>query len=115
MIKRKVTISLHDSESAWTEDYIEDARGLFTEADNDAKLWALLLVEKYNRTLRPGERERFIDKVTVEEVEMADQEDEVAEECEECGGLEGEHTEECSEFDEDDIDEEDDSVLDEDE
>ena len=62
---RKVTIWLHDSEGAWIEDFTEGRS--FDEGDSDLEVWARDLVKRYNDTLRLGERERFIDKVVVEE------------------------------------------------
>jgi hypothetical protein len=70
--RRSVTIAIHDSYSAWDETYIEGASSSFTSEDTDLGLWALDLVAKFNRGLRPGENKRFIDKVTVGEVEVKD-------------------------------------------
>ena len=65
--RRRVTIALHDSEGVWIECYEEGTS--FDASEIALDVWAQNLVKNYNETRRLGERERFIDKVTVEEGE----------------------------------------------
>lgn len=75
MIKRKLTITVHDDKSTWDESYIEDESEMFSVED-DAQEAAEEIVASYNATLRPNDRPRTLDKVVVTTIEVEDEYDE---------------------------------------
>lgn len=75
MVKRQVTLKVHDAHGSWTETYVEGARSSFNEAHQNLEEWAKLMVQEYNDTLRPGEKERVLDGVVVEKVDVPDEGD----------------------------------------
>ena len=73
---RRLTITVHDKDSQWTETYDEGKRGSFTKEDTDLNQWAVDLLWNFNAKLRPNESERFLDSITIEEVAVADEDEE---------------------------------------
>jgi hypothetical protein len=63
---RKLTLHIHNDREAFIEHYVEGERGSFTKFDIDLDGWAHALIQRYNDTLRPGERARTLDRVEVE-------------------------------------------------
>lgn len=65
---RKAVLTVHNDRETFTETYIEGERGSFNETHTDLNAWATALIQRYNDTLRPGERARFLDRVELSEV-----------------------------------------------
>lgn len=103
---RRLIVKIHDKNGEWTETYDEGKSGSFNGTDADLKKWAEDLVSAFNRRLRAGETERFVDSITVEEVPVADEDEEKddpeGEEIDE--DLEDDEVDEADDEDEDDDD-----------
>lgn len=69
MAMRKVTLQVRDTQSSFTESYTEGERSAFQvgATQDEIERWAYDLIQHYNGTLRPGERPRTLEGVTVEE------------------------------------------------
>jgi len=98
MIRRKVSITLHDSKNNWIEDYLEDKH--FDKQNTDLEGWAKEMVDSFNSSLRPYDEERFIDKISVSNEEVEDNNDN-DEDCDYCDFENGEHDDTCPNYEED--------------
>jgi hypothetical protein len=72
MTYRKITIEAHDSAGKFTEVYNEGEHGSFPIGHPDPARWARELLARFNGSLRPGERKRFMDSVKVEDMGKVD-------------------------------------------
>lgn len=66
---RQVIIHCHDADGSWKETYREGEKGSFQVGELDLVFWAHRLIDRFNATLRPNERTRYVDRVEVADID----------------------------------------------